>query len=710
MSVLLGFALLLCIGTTATAQNVTVILSQPPPNQLRVSDLWRVQLFNNSDEPIEVFLQGIATRVGEGQIVDAESRIFTLPPGRLAVKGSQLEPITVNQSNPKYRDIVTRTGTVPSGEYEICVFVRSAATGEELGSDCITQIVERLSPPILIAPIDESDVQETLPIFTWTPPVPAPAGSRVSYTLRIAEILGRQTPYDALQSNPAFYEKTGIPTTTFQYPPAARSMQNNKRYAWRVTAFSSNVSLGESEVWQFTKKPQLLIISEEAIGNVTLALLTFKADRVFGGKGHSAALVKNPGSGGGGGTIAAFPGAMTLDAQAWTWGNNEYGQLATGGVPATARSSPKSVESLNHVKEMALGGEHGLAIELSGNVAAWGNNDFGQLGLGNDNSQNTPKWIPAFVGAIDVAAGNYHSVALKSDGSVWTWGYNRSGELGLGHKNDQNQPKKVSIVNVAAVAAGDGHTLALKSDGTVWGWGTNRNGQVDPSFGAAPVVLSPKKIEGLSNVKAIAAGSNFSLALLEDGTVKAWGANNSGQLGNGEADSDAKLVELFITNFEVSGGGGGGRTIGKFKAADIEKRGYTATNVSKDLELGFVLTNLNGIVTVSTLNNVTGIDAGGAHAIALRKDSTVWTWGNNYWGTLGTGGREFHTGPTRVTGLNSAVLVAAGLDNSFAVMKDGTVNVWGNNFHKQLGMSEVPATVAAEGEDYATSPVVVPKP
>ena len=709
----LSALLLFLISGEAPAQSITIVLSQPPPNQLRVSDLWRVQLFNNSRESVEVYLQGIATRIGEGQIVDAESKAFSLPPGRLAVKGSQLEPIKVNQSNPKYRDIVTRTGTVPSGEYEICVFVRNAATGEELGSDCITQIVEHLSPPILIAPTDESDVQEPLPLFTWTPPVPAPNSGRVSYTLRIAEILGRQTPYDALQSNPAFYEKTSIPTTTFQYPTAARAMQTDKRYAWRVTAYSNGVSLGESEVWQFTKKPQMMILSNQNITTATIALLTFKADRLVGGKGQSAALIKNKNSGGGGkaiGSFAAGPGSATLDAQAWTWGNNEYGQLGTGGTPTTARPTPKAIESLNHVREMALGGEHGLAIELSGNVAAWGNNDFGQLGLGNDESQNTPKWIPSFVGAIDVAAGNYHSVAVKNDGTVWTWGYNRSGELGLGNKADKDKPTKVSITNVAAVAAGDGHTLALKSDGTVWGWGTNRNGQVDPTFGADPAILSPKKVEGLSNVKAIAAGSNFSLALLEDGTVKAWGANNSGQLGNGDADPDAKQVEKFIKGFKYGGGTTGGTPIGKFKAADVEKRGFTATGVSKNMELGYVLTNLNGIVTVSTLNNVMAIDAGGAHGIALRKDSTVWTWGNNFWGTLGTGGREFHTGPTRVTGLNSVVSIAAGSDNSFAVQANGTVNAWGNNFHKQLGMNAVPASAGSEGEDFATSPVVVPKP
>ena len=709
-SLFLSFALFLCFNSIGWAQGVTVILSQPPPNQLRVSDLWRVQLFNNSDESIEVFLHGTATRIGEGQIVDAESRVFTLPPGRLAIRGSQLEPIKVNESNPRYRDIVTRTGTVPSGEYEICVFVRDASTGEELGSDCITQIVERLSPPILINPTDESEVQEALPIFTWTPPVPTPRGGRILYTLRIAEVLGRQTPYDALQSNPAFFEKSGIRTTTLQYPSSARSMQTNKRYAWRVTAFSGTVSLGESEVWEFTKKPQLLILQADPTKTFTAVLLSFKANRVIGGKGHSAALVKNPNSGGGSiGSFSSGFGATTLDAQGWTWGNNQYGQLGTGGTPTTARSTPKSVSSLNHIKDMALGAEHSLAIELSGNVGAWGNNDFGQLGLGNDNSQNTPKWVPGLTGVIDVAAGNYHSVAVKGDGTVWTWGYNRSGELGLGTRTDEDAPKKVSILNVAAVAAGDGHTIALKSDGTVWGWGTNRNGQVDPSFGSDPVIYSPKKIEGLSKVKAIAAGSNFSLALLEDGTVKAWGGNNSGQLGNGEADPDAKVIDRFIKGLK-SGKGGSGGGIGRFKAVDIESSGTKRANVVKNVELGLVLTNLSGIVSVSKLNNVTAIDAGGAHSIALRKDSTVWTWGNNYWGALGTGGREFHTGATRVTGLNDAVFVAAGSDHSFAVMKNSAVNVWGSNAHKQLGMSEVPASVASKGEDFATSPVLVPKP
>jgi alpha-tubulin suppressor-like RCC1 family protein len=228
------------------------------------------------------------------------------------------------------------------------------------------------------------------------------------------------------------------------------------------------------------------------------------------------------------------------------------------------------------------------------------------------------------------------------------------------------------------------------------------------------MVLTPKKIDGLSNVKAIAAGANFSLALLEDGTVRAWGGNNSGQLGDGDADPDAKLVERYLKGISVSaGGGGGGVKARAFKALEgtggAEGPTYTLDR-KKGLELGYVVVNLTGIVKVSSLNNVNMIDAGTAHAIALRKDSTVWTWGNNYWGMLGTGDRVFHTGATRVTGLDGILWVAAGGVHSFAIEKGGVVNAWGNNAHKQLGMGSVPETVATEGEEFAKSPVSVPKP
>jgi alpha-tubulin suppressor-like RCC1 family protein len=130
--------------------------------------------------------------------------------------------------------------------------------------------------------------------------------------------------------------------------------------------------------------------------------------------------------------------------------------------------------------------------------------------------------------------------------------------------------------------------------------------------------------------------------------------------------------------------------------------------VDKKAELGFIIVNLTGINTVTGLSNAIAIDAGGAHAITLRSDSTAWTWGNNYWGTLGTGDEAFHGGPTRVTGLTGIESIAAGGDHTFAVQRDGTVMAWGNNMHKQLGMDDVPASVGSEGE-YSPSPIIVPK-
>lgn len=138
-----------------------------------------------------------------------------------------------------------------------------------------------------------------------------------------------------------------------------------------------------------------------------------------------------------------------------------------------------------------------------------------------------------------VAVGAYHSAVLLGDGTVWTWGGNDSGQLGDGTR-DENVPRPTpmrvkgeggvgSLVGVIAIDAGDYHTVALKENSTVWAWGINAAGQLGTSTSPDNYSSTPRQVDGLSDVVAIAVGSNHALALTSDGTVWAWGFNGSGQ-------------------------------------------------------------------------------------------------------------------------------------------------------------------------------------
>jgi alpha-tubulin suppressor-like RCC1 family protein len=111
---------------------------------------------------------------------------------------------------------------------------------------------------------------------------------------------------------------------------------------------------------------------------------------------------------------------------------------------------------------------------------AWGDNLSGQLGNGNNNSSNIPVAVSGLTSGVSaIAAGGDHSIALKSDGTVWAWGDNQLGQLGNGNNIASNTPVQVSgLTDVTAIAAGDNHSLALKDDGTVWAWGDNQFGQL----------------------------------------------------------------------------------------------------------------------------------------------------------------------------------------------------------------------------------------
>jgi len=229
---------------------VSVSLQQPPPNQLRATDIWKLTLINSGRITLQITLNGTLEQAGEGIIVEGNSKPFSLPPGVKRITYDDVKSGNVNFKSGKWREAFTRTGNAPSGDYTICIHVKDNS-GEEIGSNCIDQKVEIASAPALNSPADGETIPvEQQPLFTWLPPMPPPSG-QITYNIKIVEILGGQAPETAVQRNPVWFENASIRTTMFQYPLSAEKIENDKKYAWQITAIVNNEEIGKSEVWSF---------------------------------------------------------------------------------------------------------------------------------------------------------------------------------------------------------------------------------------------------------------------------------------------------------------------------------------------------------------------------------------------------------------------------------------------------------------------------
>lgn len=288
-------------------------------------------------------------------------------------------------------------------------------------------------------------------------------------------------------------------------------------------------------------------------------------------------------------------------------------------------------------------------------------------------------------------AGGQFSFAVKKDGSLWAWGRN-SNKLGLGDNNYDKiyeTPVKVNgISEVKAVSAGTNHTLAVKNDGTVWAWGSNETG----ALGLGPETREtnvPQQVKGpggegfLTDVADIAVGSTFSLALKKDGTVWQWGILHTFQ--------SATPVPVTGENGQGSLSGIAGIEAGSDFALALKNNGTV-------LQWGnnfFVLPSPSATpVEVQGLDQVKGIGHGSYHALAVRSDGTVWAWGANDSGQLGDGTKTDSLAPVQVKlpgsePLRQAKAVTGALFTSYAVKDDGTVWAWGGAASGMLGIGEV---------------------
>jgi len=170
--------------------------------------------------------------------------------------------------------------------------------------------------------------------------------------------------------------------------------------------------------------------------------------------------------------------ARLSDGALWCWGSNSNGQLGHGNSSGGSMS-PQHVAALGfEVAGIAAGERHTCVIKTDGTLWCFGENNSGQLGVGTSSwAEATPLQVTSLgTDVAEVELGRTHSCARKDDGSMWCWGQNDRGQIGVGNTEWQPLPAQVTQLanNVVDIGAGFEHSCALKTDGSIWCWGSNQ--------------------------------------------------------------------------------------------------------------------------------------------------------------------------------------------------------------------------------------------
>ena len=263
-----------------------------------------------------------------------------------------------------------------------------------------------------------------------------------------------------------------------------------------------------------------------------------------------------------------FAMALTIGHGVYAWGSNRSGQLGVGriknGVGHIMSSHvPVSVhlprQVANHIAQVRAGSQFALALTSAGQVYSWGDGIGGELGDGQDSDAFSPVHVamPGGVKITAISTGCLHSLALTPKGEVLAWGNNKYGELGDDSTDDSDVPVRVDLprtFKAVAVAAGCYHSLALDADGEIFAWGNNQDGQLGDG---QPNLVNIQPVEifirllGIGKVVQIYGGCEHTLALTTKGEVLAWGDDTEGELGL----SPAKSVSQARAGNEAQGPG-----------------------------------------------------------------------------------------------------------------------------------------------------------
>ncbi len=468
--------------------------------------------------------------------------------------------------------------------------------------------------------------------------------------------------------------------------------------------------------------------------------------------------------------------ALKTDGSAWAWGINGPGQLGLGDT--INRDRPVRIGAENDWDALAAGESHTLGLKRDGTLWAWGGNGQGALGTGEiDNAFLSPVRVGTDHDWTRIAAGYLQSLALKEDGSVWAWGYNEFGQTGdstgwvptqFGPDTDWGPPPPRSgpgtlritstalssggamdvafattlvdfyyllergdsptrILQTVAVTLGDCDPRVLTDRASVSsrasafyrvravsiaqpldsdGDGIDDVFELQHAFFLTPMdpadAAQDFDDDGRTNLQeyregtdpeqlrqVIAAGLKFTVAVKQDGSLWAWGDNAYGQLGDGTYDLHDEPVRIGTDADWVSVSAGRDSQQGDHAVALKRDGSVWAWGANAYGQLGappWEVPGTNAPMRVGSSGDWRQVSAGGGFTAGVQRNGTLWIWGNNNGNVLPCCNNAW--APSRVGTDTDWFAVAAGGLHVLALKADRSLWAWGDNSFAQCGLGE----------------------
>jgi len=324
-------------------------------------------------------------------------------------------------------------------------------------------------------------------------------------------------------------------------------------------------------VWGQNDHGQLGLGHKENITSPTELILPMDIKSINCGWYHSVALTYTPN-------------------KLYVWGPNFKGTLGLGHV--NYQKIPTELFLCVTIKSISCGGYHTVALtNISNKLYVWGGNQFGQLGLGNNDDKKLSHELILCKSIISISCGGYHSVALLQDSDhlnqIYVWGYNNVGQLGLGDTNDRNVPCELNLhKRVISISCGVACTIALTNQNDIYMWGRH----IESFLGKSTNL--PKKLIINDSIASIHCGNYFTIALTKFKSKNYYSWGYFGYPYRSKSDNSTGNETIFINH----------------------KPEY--------------FTHDDSIISIS---------CGGNHVIALSPSDKIYVWGHNGYGQLGLG-------------------------------------------------------------------------